>query len=222
MTNIREIFEDQHLLVLDKPAGLLSQGDDSGDENLVDILRVKFGRHYVGLVHRLDRNTSGLMVVAKRSKAAERLTSALQSGQLQRGYLGWLFGEVKSQEIWTHSLLKDNDNLVTIVRSGTPQSKIASLSCKPQRVAVYEGEVLTLCEFELDTGRSHQIRVQSEAQGHPLLGDHKYFKGLSDRQKKLSLRSPRPALHSNRLAFPHPMSKELLEFKSELPKELQF
>src|SRR6185312_17156504 len=84
------LFEDQHLIVLSKPAGLLSQGEKTGDENLVDWLRTYLGRPYVGLVHRLDRNTSGIMVVAKRTKSAQRLTDALQKGDLHRSYLGWV------------------------------------------------------------------------------------------------------------------------------------
>lgn len=93
-TEIPFLYEDQHLVVLNKPAGLLSQGESTGDENLVDLLRVRFGRNYVGLVHRLDRNTSGLMVVAKRSKAANRLTESLQRGKLIRRYLCVVEGKV--------------------------------------------------------------------------------------------------------------------------------
>jgi 23S rRNA pseudouridine1911/1915/1917 synthase len=80
----RILFEDQHLVVLSKSPGLLSQGDHSGEASLVDLLRTHFGRNYVGLVHRLDRNTSGLMVVAKRSKSAERLTDQLQCNSVWR------------------------------------------------------------------------------------------------------------------------------------------
>src|SRR6476646_8222582 len=87
------IFEDPNLIVLSKPAGLLSQGEHKGDPNLVDWLRIYLGRPYVGLVHRLDRNTSGIMVVAKRTKAAQRLTEQLQSGKLERTYLAWLEGK---------------------------------------------------------------------------------------------------------------------------------
>lgn len=107
------LFEDAHLVVLCKPAGLLSQGEHTGDNNLVDHLRKYFGRHYVGLVHRLDRNTSGIMVVAKRSKSAERLTKALQTGTLRRSYLGWIEGVLfsgKNKEtplVWEDWLYRD-------------------------------------------------------------------------------------------------------------------
>src|SRR6476620_8069363 len=106
-SNPKIIFEDQHLIVLSKPAGLLSQGEHKGDENLVDWLRAYLGRPYVGLVHRLDRNTSGLMVVAKRTKSAQRLTDSLQKGDLERTYLAWLVGNLKETVQWQHSLVKD-------------------------------------------------------------------------------------------------------------------
>src|SRR4051812_11205360 len=112
------IFEDPHLIVLSKPSGLLSQGEKSGDQNLVDWLRAYFGRHYVGLIHRLDRNTSGIMVVAKRSKSANRITLALQQGKLRRIYLAWLEGELVGKKRWLHFVKKDEArNLVQIVSS---------------------------------------------------------------------------------------------------------
>src|SRR4051812_21602955 len=100
------LFEDPHLLVLDKPAGLLSQGEKTGDENLVDWLRQYLGRPYVGLVHRLDRNTSGVMVIAKRTKSASRLTEALQAGKIDRSYLAWVEGRLERPVRWEHYLWK--------------------------------------------------------------------------------------------------------------------
>src|ERR1700722_17281453 len=101
------LFEDQHLIVISKPAGLLSQGEKTGDENLVDWARAYVKRNYVGLVHRLDRNTSGAMVLAKRTKSAQRLTDSLQKGELTRSYLAWVQGEVREKTRWRHFLLKD-------------------------------------------------------------------------------------------------------------------
>ena len=86
------LFEDQHLAVLSKSPNLLSQSDISGETSLVDLLRVHFGRNYVGLIHRLDRNTSGLMVIGKRSKSADRLSAQLKSGELDRQYHALLLG----------------------------------------------------------------------------------------------------------------------------------
>src|SRR4051812_9423392 len=153
------LFEDTHLIVLNKPAGLLSQGEHTGDKNLVDWLREYLGRPYVGLVHRLDRNTSGAMVVAKRTKSAQRLTDALQSGKLCRSYLAWVEGDLTKEVKWKHFLLKDEKkNIVRAVREGTPHAQMAALSGKPVRSANYDGKKLTLMEFVLETGRSHQIR----------------------------------------------------------------
>lgn len=212
------VFEDTHLLVLNKPAGLLTQSDISGDASLVDLLRAYLGRPYVGLVHRLDRNTSGLIVVAKRTKAARRLTDSLQAGELKRWYQAWLWGKlpVGAPQRWRHTLAKDAaTNTVRLARPGEPGAKHAELVASPLRGTHFGGEDVTLVEFELDTGRSHQIRVQASAQGHPLLGDVKY-QGASRRPPFSRL-----ALHSVRVEFPHPMSDKGLRFSSELPPELK-
>lgn len=204
-------------MVINKPAGLLSQGEEKGDENLVDLLRVYLGRNYVGLVHRLDRNTSGLMVVAKRSKSAERLTEALKAGELKRGYLALVMGHLKAPELlWRHELLKDDkNNRVRVVHSG---GKSAILKIYLIQKLQFKTEPLSLVRLELETGRSHQIRVQSAFEGHPLVGDFKYGqKLLPDIFKEF----PRPALHSAELKFPHPMTKEILHFESALPDDMK-
>lgn len=211
------LFEDNHLIVVAKPAGLLSQGEITGDANLVDWCRGHFGRNYVGLVHRLDRFTSGLMVVAKRSKAAERLTKALQDGELVRVYRAILEGELKSEAEWRHFLKKNPaTNTSTVVRAETTGAKSAVLYVKPIAIKTAAGGLrLTLAEFRLETGRSHQIRAQAAAMGFPLLGDAKYG------AKYDSLHFPRPALHSARMEFPHPMTKEVLRFEEPLPSDLE-
>ncbi len=215
------IFEDPHLVVLDKPPGLLSQGEITGDFNLVDWLKEYFGRNYVGLVHRLDRNTSGIMVVAKRTKSAQRLTDSLQNDEIKRTYLAWVLGTLEGTLHWRHFLLKDRKtNKVRVIssedavrlRAEKPQS--ASLTAQALARGQIEGSPLTLLELTLDTGRSHQIRVQAAAEKHPLLGDIKY--GL-----KNGPAFPRPALHSHRIRFPHPMSKEILSFEAAIPEDFQ-
>ncbi|MBS1957860.1 MAG: RluA family pseudouridine synthase [Bdellovibrionales bacterium] len=215
MTSPFEIFfEDQHLIVLSKAPGVLSQGDVSGDQNLVDLLRAHFGRSYVGTLHRLDRNTSGLMVFAKRSKAAERLTSALQNGELIRKYHALLWGELKTKSPepmrLEHWLLKnEKTNETKIVAPKVNGAKQALLHLQPLKTFAHPktGDLITSAEFTLETGRSHQIRAQTNAIGHPLIGDHKYGNA-----KSLALFS-RPALHSCFLSFPHPMSKEWMTFE---------
>lgn len=217
-SDIKTVFEDQHLLVLSKPAGLLSQGDISGEENLVDLLRVRFGRNYVGLIHRLDRNTSGLMVVAKRSKSAERLTTQLQSGELIRKYHAILWGNFSGEQRWEHWLLKnEKTNEVKVVAAKTPGSKIAVLKATSVKNLIHptSKDALTLARFDLETGRSHQIRVQSAAMQHPLIGDTKY--GTA---KSLTLFS-RPALHSCFLSFVHPMTQENLVFEERYSADMR-
>jgi 23S rRNA pseudouridine1911/1915/1917 synthase len=209
----RIVFEDTHLLVVSKPAGLLSQGESTGDRNLVDWCRDHFGRNYLGLVHRLDRNTSGLMVVAKRSKSADRLTESLKDGSLVRTYRAILEGTLQSAAEWRHWLRKDEaKNVSSVVRAGTEGAKEAVLHVEPVE-ALPGPPPLTLAEFRLETGRSHQIRAQAAAAGHPLAGDSKYGAkaGICDR----------PALHSSRIEFPHPMTKETLRFEDPLPEDLE-
>ena len=210
----RILFEDTHLIVLSKPAGLLSQGDSSGDENLVDYLRKYLGRNYVGLVHRLDRNTSGIMIVAKRTKSAQRLTEALQKGKLKRSYLAFVEGAPPSSQTLEHYLLKNEQtNEVRVVGKETSGAKASRLEFKKLAQARFQSKDIALLYVTLETGRGHQIRVQCSAAGYPLLGDQKY---------KAQIKEPgRPALHSYVLEVPHPMSQELLSYKDSLPTDLQ-
>jgi 23S rRNA pseudouridine1911/1915/1917 synthase len=215
----RVLFEDQHLIVLSKEPGLLSQGDASGETSLVDLLRVHFGRNYVGLIHRLDRNTSGLMVVAKRSKSADRLSEQLRSGELVRQYHAVLWGSFKDsrETLWEHHLKKDeSSNEVRTVRAGSPGAKIATLRVLPVKTFAHpvSGDPVTLARFSLETGRSHQIRVQSAASGHPLIGDTKY-----GNRSSMGL-FPRPALHSATLEFLHPISKEKMSFAERYSSDM--
>jgi len=214
------LFEDQHLIVLSKPAGLLSQGGEAPGPNLVDWLRERLGRPYVGLVHRLDRGTSGAMVVAKRTKSAQRLTEALKEGRLSREYLAWVEGSPRplGQSLrWEHVLLKnEKTNRTTVFKAGSPRAqgaKPAILTTIPLQSGAWRGGPLTLLRLRLETGRSHQIRAQSAYEGFPLLGDAKYGAKLAG--------YPGIALHSWRISFPHPMSAEELRFEARLPDAMR-
>jgi len=183
----------------------------------VDWLRQYLGRHYVGLVHRLDRNVSGVMIVAKRSKAARRLTEALQKGEIYRTYLGWVVGSIKREKLWMHYLIKDKrKNEVRIVYDPLPQAKHATLRVRPIGFGKWYNTPVTLVEFKLGTGRSHQIRIQAKAEDHPLLGDPKY-----GTPRKRMPEFGRPALHSYNILFHHPLSREIMIFEDHLPEDMK-
>lgn len=218
------IFEDTHVLVIEKSTGVDSQGGADGGQdgreilNVVDLARRYLGRHYVGLIHRLDRNTTGLMVLAKRSKAASRLSEALRDGRMQRSYQALVMGALRETITLKHRLKKDvTRNVVEL----SPEGKPAILHVRPLEVyesVVVKGtsQVATLVELSLETGRSHQIRVQLAAAGHPLWGDTKYGGAAA---KALAAR---PLLHSSDLEFPHPMQAEqILRFHSGLPTDMR-
>lgn len=205
------LFEDANLIVINKAAGLLSQGAEAGEDNLVDQLREYFGRHYVGLVHRLDRNTSGLIVVAKRTKAAQRLTLALQKDQLKRSYLALVEGSIEKKGTLNNFLLKDEkNNLMKVVSEKNKSAKKAILHFEKLSEIPFQSQNLSLVSVHLETGRSHQIRIQLSHYGFPLLGDKKYSSKFP---------FPRPALHSWKLSFPHPISKEIMNFTAPLPED---
>lgn len=222
---IPEIFyEDTHLCVLSKPPGLLSQRDISEVDSLVDWLQFYFGRHYVGLVHRLDRNTSGLMVVGKRSKAADRLSAQLREGTLLRKYHAWVLdpqGQLPETLTLRHQLIKnERTNEVRAIEPnsrtdhpGADRAKQAVLNLRKLRTGKLGGLALALVEVKLETGRSHQIRAQLQAAGFPLLGDRKYAPANPDLLRQ-SMGFHRPALHSCYLEFRHPMTQTQMIFES--------
>lgn len=207
------LFEDAHLLVLIKPVGLLSQGDASGELSLVDWLREHFGRHYVGLVHRLDRNTGGLMVIAKRTKSARRLTLALQQGKIERAYIAWLGGTLAEATRWESWVRKDEDrNLLMAAHPTHLDAKRAELQVWPIMNKEWRGRDCTLAAFLLETGRSHQIRFQSSQAGHPVIGDVKYGGSVKETEHM--------CLYSFWMRFEHPMSGEKMEFYAEPFKDI--
>jgi 23S rRNA pseudouridine1911/1915/1917 synthase len=210
------LFEDTHILVISKPAGLLAQGDISGDPTVVDWARTHVGRNYVGLVHRLDRNTSGIMILGKRSKSADRLTQSLQSGKLNRIYFGLVEGSFTETQTWTHFLSRDESTRVTQVqKTESPSHKIARLKATPLSSPIqWKQFTITPVEFVLETGRTHQIRAQASFENFPLVGDLKYG-------AQTAKAFPRPALHSWKLECPHPMTHEPVQYTAPIPNDLQ-
>ena len=209
MINI--LYEDNHLLVAEKKVGVLSQSDGSSTPDMLTILKKylkdkynKPGNVYLGLVHRLDKNVGGVMVFAKTSKAARRLSEQIRNREFKKTYLAICKGVINSDGRYQDYLKREEYRSVV---SNSKDGKIAILSYEVIKVKNNN----TLLKINLETGRHHQIRVQFSYHNHPLLGDEKYgSKG------KYPL-----ALYAYKLEFYHPTTKEILSFTS-IPKEGYF
>ncbi len=205
MNNLNILYEDNHIIVVVKPYNVLSQGDSTGDISIMDMIKSyikekynKPGNVYLGLVHRLDRPVGGIMVFARSSKAASRLTKAFNEHKITKKYLAIVHGKMK----------KDNDTLVDKIEKDKDGNSFISENGKE---AILDYEVLnynkefdcSLVSITLKTGRHHQIRIQFASRGHYLLGDQRY--GIED--------NTQISLFSYYLSFTHPVTKETLEFK---------
>lgn len=207
MDSPRIIFEDNHLLVAFKPAGFLSQSDGSDAPDMLtylkDYIKDKYnkpGNVYLGLVHRLDRNVSGIMVFARTSKCASRLSEQIRKGSLEKRYRARVTGLLEGEGKLVNYLVKDEKiNKVTVYDSEVPGSKKCELEYKALE---FDGKY-TSVDITLLTGRSHQIRAQFSHIGHPLEGDVKYGGKKSGEGI---------GLMSCYLSFNHPTSGERLEF----------
>ncbi len=214
--NLTILYEDNHIIVVLKPQNIASCPDESGDENLLDIIKQyvkqtyqKPGNVYVGLVHRLDRPTGGVMVFAKTSKAAGRLGEQMKSGDFEKRYLAVLNGTPNPLEGTLTGYLKKNtvNNMVYLGTQGTDGAKFASLDYR----ILQSNERYSLADIKLHTGRSHQIRVQTAGIAHPVYGDMRYG---GERAQKGKL-----ALWAYSLSFTHPVTKERMRFLCEPPKD---
>lgn len=203
------IYEDNHLLVVLKPINIPVQEDDSKDLDMLTYLKKylkekynKPGNVYLGLVHRLDRPVSGIMVFAKTSKAASRLSEQIRNHTFKKEYMAVLCGKTPKKDILVDKLLKNPKTNTTVV---SEKGKEAILSYE---LIKYKNNY-SLVKINLETGRSHQIRVQFSSGGYPLYGDQRYNKKALPKQQI--------ALFANRLEFIHPVTKEKLFFEEELP-----
>lgn len=211
--DIKVIYEDNHIIVVEKPVNIPSQGDKTGDVDMLtiikDYLKEKYnkpGEAYLGLVHRLDRPTGGIMVFAKTSKAASRLSEQIRNKEFRKTYLCIVDGKMeKEQDSFEDYLVKnEKTNMSRVTEKSNKNAKLALLDYK---VLKYNPEInLSVLEVLLHTGRHHQIRVQFASRNHSLCGDQKY--GTRGRGKQL-------ALWAYKLEFNHPTTKEILTFECE-------
>jgi len=212
---INIVYQDSDLAVINKPQGLtVHAGNGNEDGTLVNALLFKLdnlsgigGVIRPGIVHRIDKNTSGLLVVAKNDKAHLNLAEQIAQKTCRRTYIALLEGNLK----------EDSGTVTTYIgRSPSDRVKMAVVPPEKGKIAITDYTVLgrnngyTLCRFDLQTGRTHQIRVHSAYIGHPVLGDDVYgkaYKGLNGQ-----------CLHAKKIGFIHPETKAYMEFDSELPE----
>lgn len=212
--NIAIVFEDDQLLVIDKPHGLLSQKDHTGDPDILTLSKEYLGRGksgnadpYVGLLHRLDRPVSGLMILAKKPAAARKLSKQFNDHTVQKTYLAVVKGKTPVNGMLIHYLKKDREkNIVTALDKNTPRTKKAVLTYQRMNTI----DELSLLSVHPQTGRPHQIRVQLAADGYPVFGDYKY--GYPDQPKDRTL-----ALHAYELSFVHPSDGKRLNLNVPVP-----
>ena len=210
--DLKVIYEDNHIIVVEKPVNIPSQGDKTGDIDMLTIIKEylkekynKPGNVYLGLIHRLDRPVGGVMVFAKTSKSAARLSEQVRDKVFKKKYLVIANGKFDNQTgILSDYLLKnERKNISRVVPEGTKNSKFAELDYE---VLKYDEELnLSVLKINLHTGRHHQIRVQLSSRNHSIYGDQKY--GGRGHGKQI-------CLWAYELTIKHPITKDEMTFKS--------
>ena len=224
MQDLNILYEDNHIIVVVKNPGIPVQADKTGDMDMLTIIKEyikekykKPGNVYLGLVHRLDRMVGGVMVFAKTSKAASRISEYIRQKNVKKKYFAIVNGylPISDNNIKLNDYLVKNErlNMSRVVEKGYKGSKEAILEYKVLKNFEYNGKKYSLVDIDLHTGRHHQIRVQFANIGHPLYGDIKYGQKINKVGQNL-------ALFSYYLSFFHPTKDEYLEFKF-MPNELE-
>ncbi len=211
------LHEDELVLVLNKPAGIAVHGGSGIHYGVIEALRaLREEASRYELVHRLDRATSGLLLIAKRRSALRFLHEAMRSHQIEKQYLALLQGKMrKSKTVLAplkKQMLRSGERLVQV----DPEGKSAESHFRPQLAC----SSATLAEVEIITGRTHQIRVHGAHINHPLAGDARYGDEQFNRQMK-QLGLNRLFLHAHRISFPHPGDETTVRLEAPLPNELQ-
>ena len=212
MQNLKVLYEDNHIIVVKKEPNIPSQADKTGDIDMLSIIKEylkekynKPGNVYLGLVHRLDRPVGGVMVFAKTSKAASRLSNQVREKTFKKKYLAVVDGKFDSAKGTLEDYLykDERNNMSKVVK---PEKKNAKLAKLDYEVLAYnEIKNLSLVKVNLHTGRHHQIRVQLSSRGNSIYGDQKY--GTRGRGKQI-------ALWAYKLTIIHPITKKEMTFTS--------
>ena len=215
--NLQVLFEDNHLLVVNKRIGDIVQGDITGDKPLSEVAKEylaekynKPGKVFLGVVHRLDRPTSGIVIFAKTSKSLERLNKMLREKTIEKTYWALVEGHRKNdKETLIHYLKKNPKN--------NKSSAFSKESSDTKKAVLHTVELLkldryTLLEINLETGRHHQIRCQLSVTGNPIKGDLKYGSKRSNKNGGIHL-------HAAKIKFIHPVKKEELILHAPLPED---
>ncbi len=218
---LKVIYEDNHLLVVEKIPNILSQSDNTKDVDMLTLCKKyikekynKPGNVFMGLVHRLDRPVGGVMVFARTSKAASRLSEQVRARTMKKTYQAVVLGRCEKSGDYVDYLLKDKKkNLVSVVDKNKNGAKKAKLSYKRVSSAISRIDSMeySLVEINLETGRPHQIRVQFSSRNHPLYGDQRYSSKARVGQQI--------ALWATKLEILHPTKKEKMVFISNPPSE---
>jgi 23S rRNA pseudouridine1911/1915/1917 synthase len=214
--NLQVLFEDNHLIIINKRVGDIVQGDKTGDKPLSEITKEylvkkynKPGNVYLGVVHRLDRPTSGAVIFAKTSKALTRLNKMLVDKKIDKTYWAIVDGKVSEEQTLIHHLKKNpKNNKATVYTSETEGAKRAILHFK----ILMHLDRYTLLEIDLETGRHHQIRSQLAFIGHPIKGDVKYGFKRPNQNGGINL-------HARKIEFIHPVSQEEIDVFAPTPEE---
>lgn len=204
---LRIHYEDKDIIVVEKPSGLLSVAKETGEEPSVHAwLKHRYPGRVIPVVHRLDQDTSGLMVFGISDEGFHRLKDALQKGEVKRIYRAVVEGSLEKDGTWESYLFEDRYLKMQVVPKGTKDAERAVTHFTVLKV----GEVYTLIDCELETGKKNQIRVQATHAGYPLAGDKKYGGTKKD--------AFRLCLHARLLSFAHPISGAPMKFESAPPK----
>ena len=231
------IYEDKDILIINKPAGIvIHPGAGNYDNTIVNALMNYCGGNLSnigdelrpGIVHRIDKDTSGLIVIAKNNFAHENLSIQFNKHSIKRVYQLLIWGKLRPRTGTIKTLIKRSTKNRQLMEVGSTKGKIAITNYKT--LEVFENNktpTLSLVECKLETGRTHQIRVHMSYKGNNILGDKKYkkkykkFKNIDSKLENLLLKLDRQYLHAKTLGFTHPVNGEKIEFSSFLPQELE-